>query len=293
VERVRWQICEGELIQNFARPRPIRRGADRPVEILILTNVPLALPVDHLTTWDELVPDRLEVVGARGVVLDNNADLARAYPDLFKDTEAAKNARRRRAARTVSFPYNKVSIGKRHGPPTEVHYQLAGKGQKLKRAYYCPDQVADIRAWLTDKLGAVTVFEVVGVESTAKGGRGNTKSSKIEEFGASEYGLSVARPVSGGFSLPIIEEIPAASPDVPQDNDPYDGGLLTDDLVRQIRAIARGSGLKQDQIAARIGISRPQLTNALAQRFGLGGAPARELMEFLAAPPPTIQPALF
>jgi len=85
----------------------------------------------------------LEAVGARGVVLDNNDDLARAYPDLFKDTEAAKNARRRRAARTVSFPYNKVSIGKRHGPPTEVHYQLAGKGQKLKRAYYCPDQVAD------------------------------------------------------------------------------------------------------------------------------------------------------
>ena len=101
VEGVRWQICEGELIQNFARPRPIRRGADRPVEILILTNVPLALPVDHLTTWDELVPDRLEVFGARGVVLDNNADLARAYPDLFKDTEAAKNARRRpRCGRT-------------------------------------------------------------------------------------------------------------------------------------------------------------------------------------------------
>lgn len=83
---------------------------------------------------------------------------------------------------------------------------------------------------------------------------------------------------------------------MPQDNDPadqYDGGVLTDDLVRQIRAMLRGSGLKQDQIAARIGISRPQLTNALAQRFGLGDAPARELMEFLAAPPPTIQPALF
>ena len=128
--------------------------------------MPLALPVDHLTTWDEQVPDRLEVAAARGVMLENNADLASAHPDLFKNTKAAANVRYAQAARSHLFPYNKFFIGKKVSPPTKVHYQLAGKGQKLKRAYYCPAQVADIRAWLTDKLGAVTAFEVVGFEPT-------------------------------------------------------------------------------------------------------------------------------
>jgi hypothetical protein len=262
VEAVRHQICEAELTQAIGRTRAIRRTADDPVEIILVTCVPVARRVDALTTWDDLVPDRLDLAGARGVMLDNNTDLASAYPDLFKNAKAAANVRYARGGRTRLFPYNKFSIGKKVSPPTEVHYQLAGAGQKLKRAYYRHEQVADIRAWLTEKLGAVTVFEVVGAEPTPS-------------------------------ETPISEEIPPASPDVPQDNDPYDGGVLTDDLVRQIRVMLRGSGLNQAQMAARIGISRPQLTNALAQRFGLGDDPARELMEFLAAPPPTIQPALF
>ena len=269
VEGVRWQICEGELIQNFARPRPIRRGADRPVEILILTNVPLALPVDHLTTWDELVPDRLEVVGARGVVLDNNADLARAYPDLFKDTEAAKNARRRRAARTVSFPYNKVSIGKRHGPPTEVHYQLAGKGQKLKRAYYCPDQVADIRAWLTNKLGAVTAFEVVGFEPTPLPDTADM---------AENIDIQVGR-------------APPPPADVDPPFDAWTGGHLTADQAQWAHDRLKTTAQTQEDVARAAGLSRPQLTNALRGRFGLSEDAARRVHEVLDALP-VVQPGL-
>jgi len=286
VEAVRHQICEAELTQAIGRARAIRRTADDPVEIVLVTCVPVARRVDALTTWDELVPGRLEVAAARGVMLSSNADLAAAYPDLFKNAKAAMNARRGASPSTASFPYNRLyigekgcaptevdrsrttpfpykrsHIGKKGTPPTEVHYQLAGASQKRKTAYYCHEQVADIRVWMTDTLGAVMVFEVVGVEAAP-----------------SESAIS--------------EEIPAAT----QENDTpdqYDGGLLSDVLVRQIRAMLRGSGLKQDQIAASIGISRPQLTNALAQRFGLGDDPARRLMDFLAAPPPVVQPALF
>ena len=48
----------------------------------------------------------------------------------------------------------------------------------------------------------------------------------------------------------------------------------------------------QGQVAAEIGISRPQLTNALQQRFGLGPDPTRRLLALLDTPPPREQLAL-
>ena len=259
VEAVRWQICEGELVQNFARPRPIRRGRDRPVEIFILSNVPVPVPVDRLTTWGELVPDRLEVVAARGVVLDNNADLARAYPDLFKTAKAAEKAaehgRYSLAGRSPPFPYNKSSIGKRGTPPTEVRYQLAGKGQKPKTAYYCPAQVADIRAWLTDKLGALASFEASGMESAAP---------------------PVSQEAESGADPPL---------------ETWNGGHLTADQVLWARERLKSTGQTQDDVASAAGVSRPQLTNALRGRFGLSENAARRVYETLSALP-VVQPGL-
>ncbi len=258
VEAVRWQICEGELVQNFARPRPIRREDGRPVEILILTNVPLALPVDHLTTWEELVPDRIEVVAARGVVLENNTDLARAYPDLFKNAKAAANVRYAQAARSHLFPYNKFSIGKKVSPPTEVHYQLAGKGQKLKTAYYCPAQVADIRAWLTDKLGAVTVFEVSGSEPPTR---------------------------DPSFTKGALANAPGPPLDA------WNGGHLTADQAQWAHDRLKSTAQTQEDVARAAGLSRPQLTNALRGRFGLSEDAARRVHEVLNALP-VVQPGL-
>ena len=212
VEAVRWQICEGELVQNFARPRPIRREEGRPVEILILTNVPLAVPVDHLTTWEELVPDRLEVVAARGVVLSSNADLAAAYPDLFNNANVAEKARRGAPQNRTPFPYYRLLIGEWRPVPTEgtggvaasmheVHYQLAGPKQKGKTAYYCPAQVADIRAWLTDKLGALASFEVVGVGASPPVVPDMAENSDISTAGVPSLVVSPPRP---GADPPLV-----------------------------------------------------------------------------------------
>ncbi len=95
VESVRYQICEAELIQAIGRARAIRRTATTPVELLILTAVPLPLAVDQATTWSELVPDRFQVMAARGVVPGNADDMAQAYPDLFPTADAATVAIKR------------------------------------------------------------------------------------------------------------------------------------------------------------------------------------------------------
>ena len=66
-----------------------------------------------------------------------------------------------------------------------------------------------------------------------------------------------------------------------------DLGLFTDGhLPESVRAAAiheaKARGLTQDRLAEKIGISRPQLTNALRGRFGLGKVAAKKLREFLA-----------
>jgi len=261
-EQVRASICEDQIQQIIWRGRGVNRSADHPLDVVILGDCVTAQP-DEIENWYwPSLDDR--IFAQTGVWMENAAHVSRSFPLLTGNIERIKKARQRLG--TVSY----IDYYRKTSPTSSPHlrtvtYRLTGPGQRRHQAVFDAREWADqdrVKGWLEGKLGALASFEVVGVEPTP-----------------SEASIS--------------EEIPANSPDVPQDNDPYDGGVLTDDLVRQIRAIARGSGLKQDQIAARIGISRPQLTNALAQRFGLGDDPARRLLDFLAAPPPTIQPALF
>jgi putative DNA primase/helicase len=54
-EAVRFAICEGELLQAVGRGRGVQRTAETPLEVLLLTNVPIPIPIDRLTTYKELV----------------------------------------------------------------------------------------------------------------------------------------------------------------------------------------------------------------------------------------------
>ena len=73
----------------------------------------------------------------------------------------------------------------------------------------------------------------------------------------------------------------------------YEKGVLPPEIRQRIRALSRAAGITQHEIAAAVGISRPQLTNALQGRFGLSAVSAERLMAWLAQPPPVRQPALF
>jgi Bifunctional DNA primase/polymerase, N-terminal len=61
----------------------------------------------------------------------------------------------------------------------------------------------------------------------------------------------------------------------------YRRGLLPDDLAALVRAEMRARGVTQDELAAQLGISQPQLANALAGRFGLSPEPAARLLAWL------------
>ena len=63
----------------------------------------------------------------------------------------------------------------------------------------------------------------------------------------------------------------------------YDGGILPEALVRAVRDAQRARQITQDALARQIGVSRPQLANALQGRFGLGRIAAANLLTWLAA----------
>lgn len=61
----------------------------------------------------------------------------------------------------------------------------------------------------------------------------------------------------------------------------YGGGIMSAAVAHEVEWHRRRLGMTQDRLAASIGISRPQLTNALHERFGLSRWAAARLRDFL------------
>jgi len=105
-ELVRWQIAEGEIVQIIGRPRGVNRSAANPVDMLVLTDVPLAGTLGAA----DLEPNILDLMlSAGGMVLENPADAAKAYRFLWPNREAAKKAFQREKLGT--FPYSSIYRG--------------------------------------------------------------------------------------------------------------------------------------------------------------------------------------
>jgi putative DNA primase/helicase len=94
-EAIRWSICEAELIQAMGRGRGVNRTAGTPLQIDLLTDVVLPISVAELVDWQDLRPARCDLMAARGVVLENAADMAACFPDLWLTADAARQDRSR------------------------------------------------------------------------------------------------------------------------------------------------------------------------------------------------------
>ncbi len=120
--------------------------------------------MDVTTAWNEIVPDRFEVMAARGVELENSRDMATAYPDLFP-TEKSATRYRQEAGRKCPSPYERSPIGK-WAPPRRIQYQPAGGGKKPRFATFFGD--IDPLAWLKDRLGVE--IKLLGQKTTSSEG---------------------------------------------------------------------------------------------------------------------------
>ena len=63
----------------------MNRTAENPLQIDLLTDVVLPVTVDELVAWSDLRPTRRDLMAARGVALENAADMAAELPGPLAD----------------------------------------------------------------------------------------------------------------------------------------------------------------------------------------------------------------
>jgi putative DNA primase/helicase len=150
-EAFRWRACEGELVQIIERARGVNRHSDaQRVDVLVLTDVPLPLPVETTVVADDLTP-RVEdrMLAAGGVVLFGSEHGAMAYPEIWRDGNTLRVHRHRERERANDTDWQ-ATPGLRR-----VRYRLARNGSHHETALYDLACVPDIAAWLTDRLGSL------------------------------------------------------------------------------------------------------------------------------------------
>ena len=161
-EAIRWQICEGELLQIIGRGRGVNRTAPNPLEVLVMTDVPLALPVAATVpsaALDPTLADRMLAEG--GVTFENAADAWGAYPGMWPSLLAAKKAfQRENGERLETNPYKGLLIGECLQPLATVAYQVAGMGRKPSTAWFDLMMVPNPVEWLTERLGRLASCNV-------------------------------------------------------------------------------------------------------------------------------------
>lgn len=190
-ERMRQRICIGELVQAIGRGRGVNRGEDSPVEILVLGDAILPVPVDKFLPDESLWPSPADYMLAEGgVAFEDGTSAAIAYPMLWRTAGAARMAlqRARGANRitkesSVTISNNKLTMGECDGArPSDavrsVRFQRAGNGQELQPACYDPRRIDDPRAEIERMVGPLAMFEAEE-QATESEASGATLSSRI------------------------------------------------------------------------------------------------------------------
>ena len=164
-EAVRWSICEGELIQAMGRGRGVNRTAGTVLEIDLLTDVVLPVTVDALATWAELRPTRRDLMALSGIMLENAADMAACFPELWSSADAARQDR----SRSVTNCYYRTLYNSQMSHSSaEVTYRPAGAGHRARTARVDLARIPDPEAWLTNRLGPLASFALTGCSGASE-----------------------------------------------------------------------------------------------------------------------------
>ncbi len=154
-EAVRWQICEGGLIQAIGRARGVNRTVATPLAIDVVTDVVLPVTVGHVLPWNEvLIGAEVEML-AEGVWIESPTDMAACWPDVWATEKAAEHWRARFTA-----PQNPIEDTLYRVLGACGRYQLPGARQKWRTARFDLSIVPDPKAWLTKRLDVLAGFEL-------------------------------------------------------------------------------------------------------------------------------------
>ncbi len=264
VERIRHRIAEGEVMQAIGRGRGVNRTAANELEVIVLGDGVLPIPVD------EFLPDEAVQVGPSdlmlakgGIAFTDAAAAADAYPGLWSNSEAARKALQRQKCGTIS--YREFLIGECPALPrtVTVTYRRAGQGQRQAQAVVDLRVHPDPKAALELKLGNIAYYVVVDE-------RGDPVEAVIIDFPA---------------KAPLDEVILAAeSYGEPHHQEAREEPIVID--LDAVRMAVRDGAVLLGTVAREIGISLPHLSNAIHGRRQLKPDVEARLAQIAA----TIQP---
>jgi hypothetical protein len=167
-EMVRQAVTEAAIEQAVGRARGVNRTAGNSVEVYLIlsdTVVP-GLGVNEVVEFEDLEPDAIDEMIARGWEPEMPTDAAKLHPDLFPNREAAKKAYQRDRLRTGRGPrlgtssYRYTSIRQCPQPPrVAFRFQPGGRGQLPRFCIADLVKVPDPRAALEAALGPLALFE--------------------------------------------------------------------------------------------------------------------------------------
>ena len=156
-EHVRFQICEGEMLQALGRARAINRTAESPLAIGIVADVVLPITVNKVEVWQ--APSRAMEPAEEGAMLFSPKDMVEIWPWVWKTVDEAKKplgkiraSAQRAGTRCQNGIYDSY-IPFRHS--VAVLYQRPGPKQKLQRAVFDLDKWPSPRAWFDEKRKAI------------------------------------------------------------------------------------------------------------------------------------------
>ncbi|OUR77315.1 hypothetical protein A9Q83_11475 [Alphaproteobacteria bacterium 46_93_T64] len=180
-EKIRYQICEGELIQAIGRSRGVNRSPETPLQIDILTNVCLLLVVHQPIRWAEHAPGIVEAMLSRGLMVGSFKDAAVISADLFPTEDAARKAVWRRSKILTSnvpipdIPHYVCTIWGLSGIGITIAHSFTpalatfrrGERSTVIPVIFDPHRIDDPAAWLSSRLD-VDVQVITGPEANVE-----------------------------------------------------------------------------------------------------------------------------
>jgi hypothetical protein len=273
------QFREAETAQAVDRLRLIHN--DTPKRVLIISNLVLDLTVDVLRQWREVMPTRLRLVArSADAVPLSTRELARCFPLVWPSGAAARaDLRRRGLNRAESLmeyilgfrPYLSRAEYRRPGEP----------GRPVQALVSGPRELA--RETLASVVGPLSSFRLVepGPSSIAPAPISSPELAREPEV--------VPEPPSEVIEVDNSGVVPAPPAEIVEVNLPaavaFRNGIVPPELRAWSRERRRAACVSQEVVARRIGISRPQLANAEAGRFGLSTEAAARFLGTIAGLP--------
>jgi len=162
-EALRQQACEHGLVQVVGRGRGVNRGPNNPLDVLLLVDTPVSLPVQDTLAAADMAPSPADLMLSLGGIAYADPGAAHQAYGKAMGTRNTIGLKMREAGRSARSPYEDSYLGSR-ADLAHIRYQRAGSGHRPAEAWVDRSVVADPHAEIERCQGPLAHFELIEPE---------------------------------------------------------------------------------------------------------------------------------